>query len=437
MKTLKFNNELKNFYILQLGQFISQFGSKMTSFGLILWAYEHSGSVLSISALTVCTLIPSVLLSFFAGSFIDGWNKKKIMLIANLIATFFSVITLCLILLNRLDIVYLYIINFVLGMVDAFEDPASNVIISLIVPKDYYTKISGIRSFVAAFNTTFSPILCTAFYALLGLNLIIFFDLCSFIFAFICLLFFVHVPNDKLKKQLNKDKFLSNCKQGFVYLKNKKGILHLILFMSFVNLIASIESCNLTPMILSRNGNNKYELGMVSSMVGIAGIIGSIIVTIMKEPKKRVPIIINSMILSFLLCDIPLGMGHKYYTWMLAIFLGYFLVPFLTANVEYLMRTKIPLEMQGRVFAARNALQYSSIPIGYILGGILTDKIFKPFMDKPSSIQNFFTHIVGNAKGDSNGLVFILIGIVGFIGCYLFKFDSHLKSLDDKVYGAK
>ena len=52
MKNLKYNNKLKNFYILQLGQFISQFGSKMTSFGLIMWAYEQSGSVLYISSLT-------------------------------------------------------------------------------------------------------------------------------------------------------------------------------------------------------------------------------------------------------------------------------------------------------------------------------------------------------------------------------------------------
>ena len=123
MKNLKFNNELKNFYILQLGQFISQFGNKMTSFALVMWTYENSGSVISASALTVCTLLPSISLSFFAGSFIDGWNKKKVMLISNVIATIFSLITLVLISFNQLNIRYLYLINFTLCVVVAFQEP--------------------------------------------------------------------------------------------------------------------------------------------------------------------------------------------------------------------------------------------------------------------------------------------------------------------------
>ena len=224
MKNLKFNNELKNFYILQLGQFISQFGNKMTSFALVMWTYENSGSVISSSTLTVCTLLPSISLSFFAGSFIDGWNKKKVMLISNVIATIFSLITLALISFNQLNISYLYLINFTLGVVDAFQEPTSNVVISIIVPKEHYTKISGIRSFTTAFSTTFVPIVSTGLYALVGLKVIIIFDLFSFIFAFISLLFFVSIPNNIIKNQDKKESFFANCKQGIDYIIGRKYI---------------------------------------------------------------------------------------------------------------------------------------------------------------------------------------------------------------------
>lgn len=431
MKTFKFNNELKNFYILQLGQFISLFGSKVTSFGLIMWAYENSGSVMSASALTVCTLLPSILLSFLAGSFIDRWNKKRIMLISDTIAAIFSLITLILIFYNNLNVNYLYLINFTLGVVDAFETPASDVVISLIVPKKYYTKISGLRSFTTAFSTIFVPIISTSLYALLGLKAIIIFDLSTFVFAFISLLFFVDIPNDVTKKQEMSESFFVNCKQGIVYILDRKGIFHLIIFMAFVNFIASIYSCNLAPMILSRNGNNKLELGMVSSMIGVAGIVGSILVTLVKETKKRIPFIINIMIFSFLFCNSMLGIGRKYYVWMIAVFAGNCLVPFLTANVEYIMRTKIPIEMQGRVFSARNTLQYFSIPLGYIIGGVLTDKLLEPFMKRPSTLQQFSSYIVGNGKGSGNALIYIVIALLGFIGSCFFKFDKHLNSLDD------
>lgn len=76
MNNKNLNKELKNFYIFMVGQFVSQFGSKLTSFGLILWSYKESGSVLSMSLLTVCYLIPEVFLSFIAGSISDNWNKK-------------------------------------------------------------------------------------------------------------------------------------------------------------------------------------------------------------------------------------------------------------------------------------------------------------------------------------------------------------------------
>ncbi|WP_160680422.1 MFS transporter [Clostridium sp. C8-1-8] len=426
-------NELRNFYILQLGQFISQFGSKITSYGLIMWVYDKSGSVLSTSALTICTLLPSILLSFISGSFIDGINKKKVMLICNAVETILSVITLALLFSNMLNMSCLYLINFTFGVVDSFQDPASNVVISMIVPKKYYTKISGIRSFATAFNTTFAPTVASLLYTFLKIEAIIFTDLCTFIFAFMSLLVFVHIPKNIIKGQQSNLGVIDSCKQGLAYIINKKDIFHLIIYMAFVNLIAAIYNSNFTPMVLSRNGNNKYELGIVLGAIGVAGIFGSLLVTIMKEPKRRVPIIINSMLFSFLVCNSMLGIGRSYYVWTVAVFLGNSMVPFLTANVEYFMRTKVPVELQGRVFSARNTLQYFTIPLGYLIGGIATDRILNPFMNTTSPLQQILSRVVGRGSGAGNALIYVIIAILGFLGCCLFKADKHIKVLDDRI----
>ncbi|WP_294704899.1 hypothetical protein [uncultured Fusobacterium sp.] len=73
----KNNNELKNFYLFIIGQFVSQFGSKMTSYGFILWGFKESGSVFTSSLLTICYLIPEIFLSFIAGGISDRWDKKR------------------------------------------------------------------------------------------------------------------------------------------------------------------------------------------------------------------------------------------------------------------------------------------------------------------------------------------------------------------------
>ncbi len=82
MKLIKKNElfELKDFLILWSTQSISQLGSSITGFALTLWLYEKMGSSLSTAALTICSYVPYVLMSIFAGALTDRFDKKKIML---------------------------------------------------------------------------------------------------------------------------------------------------------------------------------------------------------------------------------------------------------------------------------------------------------------------------------------------------------------------
>lgn len=351
----------RNFYLLVMGQFVSQLGSKITSFGLVLWAFKQSGSILSTSMLAICYLFPEILLNFVAGSISDKFNKKQIILITDSIAALLSLSVFLMLQMDVLQIRYLYVANFILGISDAFQTPAAEVAVTLLVPENDYMKISGIRSFCNSFVGIFAPIIATAFYAVFGLSVIIMFDLITFCFAFITLLFFVRIPN-MLNYQREEENVWKTCKRGLQYLITRKPILQLIAFMAFVNFIAAIYSIVLAPMILLRTNNNDMQLGIVSSTIGIAGLIGSILVTKTNPKEKKIPFILNIMSFSFLVCNSILGIGRNYYAWMLAVFMGHLFIPFLIANVEYIMRTKVPIEMQGRVFSARNTLQYACIP---------------------------------------------------------------------------
>ena len=69
-----------DFYVLWLTQSLSQLGSSITAFALTLWLYEKTGSALSTAALTICTYLPYVAMSIFAGAISDRFDKKKTML---------------------------------------------------------------------------------------------------------------------------------------------------------------------------------------------------------------------------------------------------------------------------------------------------------------------------------------------------------------------
>lgn len=424
-------NELKNFYIFSLGQFVSQFGSKLSSYGFILWAYKESNSVLTTSLLGACYLVPEIFFSFIAGGISDSWNKKSIIILSDTMAGFLSLLVLMLFSFDILEVKHLYIINFLLGIGDAFQNPASEVVISIIVSKENYIKTSGIRSFFNSFITIFVPICSVAIYSFSGLKYILIVDLLTFLFALLTLIFLVYIPEIKSLKEENINIF-KQCIAGVKYIFYRKDILALIYFMGFINFIAGMYNTALAPMILSRTGNNDIQLGVVTSSIGISGLLGSLIVQKFPQPKKRVPLMANIMIFSFLICNILLGVGRNYIWWTIAVLAGHFFVPLLLANMEYFMRTKVPLEVQGKVFSARNTIQYATLPMGNLLCGILADNFFEPYMLGRGYGQEFFHYFTGEGSGSGLALMYIFLGLIGFIGSFLFKKNKNFNKLDEK-----
>ena len=424
-------NELKNFYIFSLGQFVSQFGSKLSSYGFILWAYKESNSVLTTSLLGACYLVPEIFFSFIAGGISDSWNKKSIIILSDTMAGFLSLLVLMLFSFDILEVKHLYIINFLLGIGDAFQNPASEVVISIIVSKENYIKTRGIRSFFNSFITIFVPICSVAIYSFSGLKYILIVDLLTFLFALLTLIFLVYIPEIKSLKEENINIF-KQCIAAIKYIFYRKDILALIYFMGFINFIAGMYNTALAPMILSRTGNNDIQLGIVTSSIGISGLLGSLIVQKFPQPKKRVPLMANIMIFSFLICNILLGVGRNYIWWTIAVLAGHFFVPLLLANMEYFMRTKVPLEVQGKVFSARNTIQYATLPIGNLLCGILADNFFEPYMLGRGYGQEFFHYFTGEGSGSGLALMYIFLGLIGFIGSFLFKKNKNFNKLDEK-----
>lgn len=419
---------LKNFYIFIIGQFVSQFGSRMTSYGFTLWIYKTTNSVFYTSLVTFCYLVPEILFNFIAGTLSDKWDKKTVLKVADSFAGALSFVTLMLLIFGKLKFQYIFIINILLGIADSFQAPTSEVVISLIVSKKDYIKTSGIRSFFKSFLDIFVPILSVSIYALWGLKVIIIIDLMTFIFAYLTLIIFVKIP--KLQISDKKESFINDFVLGIKYLLSMKDILALIFFMGFINLVYGIYSTALAPMVLLRNGNNDFQLGIVTSMIGIAGLVGSMLLKFFPKFKNYSVLLTNIMIFSFGVCNFSLGIGRNYIIWVVGIFLGNVLVPLLLANVDYLTRVRIPIELQGRVFSARNTIQYLFLPVGIFLSGVLNDFIFYPIIKDNYSLMKSLSFLGRNNQELSIALLYIFIVFLGIIGSIIFRNNKNFKELD-------
>ena len=163
----------KKYIILWLSQSVSGLGSSMTVFALVLWAYGQSHSAMSVSLMSFCNYVPYVLLSLFAGDFIDRHKKKTIMLVSDSIAAAGSLAVLAFLFAGCLEVWNIYAINAVVGITNAFQQPASAVAVGRLVPKEKISNVSGMNSFSNNLIVVFSPMLAAFLFAAGGLPLIL------------------------------------------------------------------------------------------------------------------------------------------------------------------------------------------------------------------------------------------------------------------------
>jgi len=417
MKFIKKNElyELKDFLILWSTQSISQLGSSMTGFALTLWLYEKTASSLSTAALTICSYAPYVLMSIFAGAMTDRFDKKRTMLGCDTFAAICTIIVFVLFRTNSLMVWHLYALNAISGLMNTVQQPASEVAMTLIMPEKDYQKTSGLRSLSRSLISILNPLIATALYSFIGLNGVIAVDISSFLVAFTALLFFVKIPENKNDK---KESVLVLAKEGLMFLRENPLIMALILFMSSVNLVASAFDAVLPGYVLPNPKGGTTVLGIVTSCSGVAMIVGSLVVSVLPKPKNRVKIIYLTMLFSLGTENFLLAFSREPLLWCIGQIIGWILVPIMSANLDVVLRTTIPVELQGRVYACRNTLQFFTIPIGLFIGGFMVDNVCEPFMRVYGNLSVLKT-LFGSGKGSGAALMMLILGVSGSLICLI------------------
>ncbi|HMM31972.1 MAG TPA: MFS transporter [Clostridia bacterium] len=425
--------ELRDFLILWGSQAVSTLGTAMTNFALIVWVYAQKGTASSITLLSVFSFLPSILFCFVAGTVADRWDKKRIMLAADLVAALGTTTVLLLYLMSALQIWHLYVINFLLSFMNAFQNPASYVATSLLVPKEHYVRVSGLQAFSGSIVTILAPALGSSVLAFGGLETVLIIDLATFSVAFFTLLFLIKIPKIENKKEAVKESFLQSCMAGVNFLRKHAALLRIILFFAFINFIAKMGGYGMLPaLVLGRTGNDQVVLGIVEAAVGIGTLVGSIFVTLMKPAKDRVKVIFFACGISFLLGDVGQSISHTLPLWVAAAFASNVPMAFLNANLTAVMRTNVPIEMQGRVFSARDTIQFSTIPVGLFLGGILADHVFEPLMAAMSPLQEVLSIFFGTGRGSGVAIIFFVVGMIGSITSFVSLKNPLYQSLNNK-----
>lgn len=415
MKKISFIKELRSFLLLWSSQTVSELGTAMTNYALIIWVYGQKGTASSITLLTICSFLPTIFFRFIAGTLADRWDKKRIMLLADLMAACGTVTVFGLYSFSALRIWHLYLINVLLSFMNAFQAPASFVSTSLLVPKKHYTRVSGLQGISGSVVSILAPALGSCLLAFGGMTVVLICDLVSFFVAFFVLLFFIKIPETEHTEEKNKEPFLKSCLDGIHYLRDHASLLHITLFLAVINFLAKLGNDGMiSPFVLGRTGNDQQALGMVQSAVALGLLAGSIVVTLMKPARNKTKVVFVTCAFVFS-GNVVQSLTLLPLIWCIAAFGSYMMAVVMNANLTTVMREKVPPEMQGRVFSAKDTLQNCTIPLGLFLGGVLADYVVEPFMAADSPMQKVLSHLFGSGSGSGIAAMFFCVGILGII----------------------
>ncbi len=433
MKTKSYNHfretlwDLRGFLPLWGTQALSGLGSAMTSFALVIWSYRQAGSALTTALLTVCSYAPYVLLSLFAGTLSDRWNRRIVMLVCDAFAALCTVTVLVLLHTGRLAVWQLYVLNALNGLMNTIQQPAADVAVTLLTPRRRDQTVSGLRSFSGALVNLLSPVFAAALLGLAGLDAVICFDLVTFAVAAVTLLGWIRIPDAGTERR--RERPLRAARAGLRWLGENRGILHLMLFLAVINFTVAVYNAALPAMLLSRAEGGETVLGWVNAMTGAATLLGSLLAAAMPTPKHRARVVCNTLLFSMSTENFLLGFGRSAPLWCLGAVLGWICIPLMNANLDAIFRSTIPVELQGRVFAARNTLQFFTIPLGYLVGGLLVDRVFEPLM-AAQEVGSLLLQLFGSGKGAGAALLFAVLGCFGTLSCLPFRFDRAILRLD-------
>lgn len=415
---------MRTFTIIWLGQMISTIGSYMTVFALTIWVWDLTGSATALALVSFFSQLPRIFITLFAGIIVDRFNRKRLMILGDTIAFFCTLAVGLLYLTNNLQVWHLYFVVAIHGSFAQIQQLAYSTSITMIVPKQHYTRAGSMGAAVSYGSAIISPALAGSLYPVIGLGGIILIDITTFAAA-IGTLLFVQIPQPPRTDTVNSkiETIGQKLTFGFRYILTKPSLLAMVIAFSLFAFPSDLGRALYNPMILARTDGSAQVLGSVTTAAGIGGVIGAVLLSVWGGFKRR----IHGMLVGFIgagLFKTIFGLGQTPLIWIGTQFCAALYSPLFYSSSNAIWYAKVSPALQGRVLAADQMVGLVISAVATLIAGPLADYVFEPAMRSGEPLATVFGPIFGTSSGAGIALLYVITSIwmllVG-IGGYAFR----------------
>jgi MFS family permease len=400
---------LRTFYILIITQTFSLIGSRMTGLALGIYVYSQTGQATPLALVALFGFLPQVIAGGIAGVLADRWDRRYVMILSDIGQALGTVILLGSFLTGTFRVELLYVVTLIQAFFGMFQTPAFEASVTMLIPDSQRDRANAIQQLTSPAAGLIAPALAGGLYALVGVNGVIAFDLFTFVVAMVVVLL-LHIPRPAQSEigRAMQGSVLREAFGGLEFLWRWRTLFWMNLHIVLVNFLFAGSTVLFTPYLLARTGS-EAAMGTVLSVLNAGMITGGVIMGVWGGTKPRIHTMLPGVIIAAFFLII-IGAAQSVLVLAVAGFLMMVPPPMINASMMSMMQSKVPPDVQGRVFAAMGQMATFLIPLSYLLVGPLADEVFEPAVGQPG--WEPFAPLVGNSAGAGMGLLMVIAGVI-------------------------
>lgn len=415
MKMNQGKSNFSKFMLLWAGEFLSAIGGGLTSFGLGVYVFSQTGSAANMALVTLLAFLPTVLLSVPAGVLADRYDRRVLMMVGDGCSALGILYILICMISGKAALYQICIGVFISSAFSALLEPAYRATVTDLLTDEEYSKASGMVSIAGSARYLVSPVLAGVLLAVSDIRLLLVID----IFTFFPTVIAAAIVRKEIavKKVLEvKDTFTDSLRQGWRTIKGSRGLLLLILVSMVITCFMGICQTLAQPMILDFSDSS--ILGMTETICAC----GMLVTSLYLGAKGVKGGYVRTLSISLFLAGIAMvgfGMWESIPVICGFGFVFFAMLPFANNCLDYLVRTNIPDEQQGRAWGIIGFISQMGYIVAYSVAGIASDGIAIQF---------------GISIGRGAASVIILAGILLCITAVALYGQKSIRALEGAVF---
>ncbi|MCR5739358.1 MAG: MFS transporter [Lachnospiraceae bacterium] len=398
------------FLVLWSGDLISQIGGGLTSFGLGVYIFGKTGSAAQMALVTLLGFLPTLVLSVPAGVLADMYDRRLLMMIGDGCSALGILYILIMMMSGDISLTQICAGVLISSVFSSLLEPSYRATVTDMLSEEEFTKASGLVSLSGSARYLVSPVIAGMLLGSFDIKLLLMIDICTF---FITLGTTAFVKRSIVTSKYVKGvSFVKGLAEGWEEVSSRKGVMLLIVISSLISMFIGVIQILSEPLILSFT--DERTLGISETVCALGMLVTALLTGIVGIRKNQSRVLSVSLIMAGVFM-IMFSLVENIVMICIAGFLFFAMLPPANSCLDYLARTNIPNELQGRVWGFIGFISQLGYIPAYALSGVLADRIGSAFD-------------IGVGRGSAG--VIAVSGILLIAAASGFLFSGRIKGLE-------